>query len=77
MLKEDGFSNASLHPKKGNTVIQPQTYWLIYLCNNKNVTDFKNAFKLSPLRYDTRSFVFSEKGVLITQFIRTTIISFF
>ena len=77
MLKDDGLSKADLHHQKGNTVIPPRTYWLIYLCNNNNSTDIKNAFKLSPLRYDTRSFVFLVKGDLIAWLMKSTINIFF
>ena len=73
MLQDEGSSKADLLQKIGNTDIPPQTYWLIHLCDNKNITDIKNAFKLSPLRYDTRSFVFLVKGDLIARFIKSMI----
>ena len=77
MLQDEGSLKADLLQKIGNTDIPPQTYWLIHLCDNKNITDIKTAFKHSPLRYDTRSFVFLVKGDLIAWLMKSTINIFF
>ena len=77
MLQNEGLSKADLHQKIGNTDIPPQNYWLIYQCDNKNITAIKNAFKPLPLRYDTRSFVFLVKGDLIVWLVKSTIENLF